>query len=410
MNASDTNSPAPPSVPQIVVFSGLAFALCVTYELARSPVESLFLEAYTVRGEPYAWLAVAIAAVAAVTVYNRYSARVELAKVFGAVAWLSAGILAGLLLLVRLKLPGAEMLLYVWKDVYIVVLFEIFWTVANTRFGVASARWTYGFFCVVGSLGGYVGGQWVAAYAQTWGIEGLLWTVVSLLVLTALARNALGQTTAPVRKEHKVAVGLQVLKESRYLVWMLMLIAIVQIVINLVDFQYKGFLEMTYPDAAERAAVGGEVYSWISIGAVVLQLLTGPILTVIGVRLTLLFIPLVIAGSVMAFVIAPRFLTVVLAKVAGKCFDYSLFRAGKEILYIPLSYEEKTQGKAFVDMMTYRVAKGVASLLALVLIAIDGVSWLSALILSLVALWFAVTVPITKRYQRRLEREKEAAL
>ena len=44
-------------------------------------------------------------------------------------------------------------------------------------------------------------------------------------------------------------------------------------------------------------------------------------------------------------------------KVASKAFDYSLFRAAKEILYIPLSHPERTQGKTFVDMMAYRMAK-----------------------------------------------------
>ncbi len=33
-----------------------------------------------------------------------------------------------------------------------------------------------------------------------------------------------------------------------------------------------------------------------------------------------------------------------------KALDYSLFRAGKEMLYLPLSYGEKTRGKALVDI------------------------------------------------------------
>lgn len=48
----------------------------------------------------------------------------------------------------------------------------------------------------------------------------------------------------------------------------------------------------------------------------------------------------------------------VVAKSASKIFDYTIFKSSKEILYIPLSYEERTVGKAIVDMFSYRLAKG----------------------------------------------------
>ena len=66
--------------------------------------------------------------------------------------------------------------------------------------------------------------------------------------------------------------------------------------------------------------------------------------------------------------------------MASKAFDYSLFRSAKEMLYIPLSYEEKTRGKALIDMLAYRVAKGGASLLVAAMLALgiaSGVQWIT---------------------------------
>ena len=103
------------------------------------------------------------------------------------------------------------------------------------------------------------------------------------------------------------------------------------------------------------------------------------------------------------FAIAPRFATTALTKVAGKCFDYSLFRAGKEMLYIPLGYAEKTRGKALVDIMTYRVAKGFASLLAIGLTLLDMLPLVTTLCLFCVGLWFIITWRVTRRYHQRLE-------
>jgi ATP/ADP translocase len=102
--------------------------------------------------------------------------------------------------------------------------------------------------------------------------------------------------------------------------------------------------------------------------------------------------------------------TVVVLKVASKVFDYSLFRAAKEILYIPLSYSEKTQGKALVDIMTYRLAKGGASLLVLVLVALDLSASSVGLAIGLIGLWWWLTLVIVRRYRTLVSRAEERSL
>ena len=100
-----------------------------------------------------------------------------------------------------------------------------------------------------------------------------------------------------------------------------------------------------------------------------------------NVPIVMLLIPSVLLGCVIGAAVLPRMITVAVVKVASKAFDYSIFRAAKEIFYIPLSHTEKTQGKAFVDMMTYRVSKGLVSLLLLFLGAIStGAIWLFTMV------------------------------
>jgi len=53
-----------------------------------------------------------------------------------------------------------------------------------------------------------------------------------------------------------------------------------------------------------------------------------------------------------------------------KACDFSLFGVLKEMLYIPLSQEEKFQAKAIIDVFAYRSAKAVASCLILLLPAV----------------------------------------
>jgi len=318
-----------------------------------------------------AWIAVGCTATVVVLFYNRVAEGSQLRDLFLGTVGFSILTLVLLLAAVAAQVPYASFALYVWKDVYIVILVEIFWTFANATHGTKSARWTYGLFCVMGSFGGISANLGVGYLAAWVGTENAVWLLVPLLFFTAslatglpeLARQGAHDGGAP----RTFGKGLQLIRNSPYLTLILVLIVLVQVVVTLIDYQYNRMIEEAYPDQDARTAIMGQVYAFIDGASLVLQLGTGLVLARLGVSKVLAMIPLILASAVSAFVIAPRFITMAVAKVASKCFDYSLFRAAKEILYIPLNYDEKTQGKAVIDMLTYRVAKGGASLLIMVI-------------------------------------------
>jgi len=124
---------------------------------------------------------------------------------------------------------------------------------------------------------------------------------------------------------------------------------------------------------------------------------TGLILKLIGVRWALLAVPATLGAGLAAYALAPGFGTIAFAKVASKALDYSIFRAAKEILYIPLSYEEKTQGKALADVLAYRVAKGATSFLLMGLAALALGDWALAPAFGFLAIWVVLTVALTRR-------------
>jgi ATP/ADP translocase len=88
------------------------------------------------------------------------------------------------------------------------------------------------------------------------------------------------------------------------------------------------------------------------------------------------------------------------AKFASKVFDYSLFRAAKELLYIRLSRAERSQGKAVVDMLTYRSAKAGAAALVGVLVAVAPAEGVTLLALGLLAAWGLLAGIVSRRYAR----------
>ncbi len=116
----------------------MAFVVLAGYECARSPAKAILggAEAPVVsanghvesaadrtrRRMPSALLLVVLGVIAVVSVYNRYSSRVSLPFLVGAVIALSAGTLVLVQVALAAGLPGARYAVFVWKDVYIVLV------------------------------------------------------------------------------------------------------------------------------------------------------------------------------------------------------------------------------------------------------------------------------------------------
>jgi hypothetical protein len=66
-----------------------------------------------------------------------------------------------------------------------------------------------------------------------------------------------------------------------------------------------------------------------------------------------------------------------------------------------LSYVEKTEGKALVDLLTYRVAKGLASGMLLWLAATGlGAAAIAPVVLAMLGAWLVLAAIIGRRFSR----------
>ena len=79
---------------------------------------------------------------------------------------------------VSAQIPGAVFLLFIWKDIYIVVIIELFWSFANSSLKYNSARWLYGLFCFLGGIGAVTGDAITVWLSQNdWHLLESLWFV-----------------------------------------------------------------------------------------------------------------------------------------------------------------------------------------------------------------------------------------
>ncbi len=394
---------------QSLLLSFLAFAILGSYEIARPAAESIFLSQHQASALPGVWLLVAVAVTFTVSFYNLFSARVPLPRLMAACSLISALSLLGVQGALKLKLPGTAYALYLWKDLYIVILIELFWTLSNTLLELKSARWLYGLFCAAGSLGAISGARSLRFFMNRygWETEEALWLLLPIFLLVAGLALLLKAGKRPTQETSSDwREGFKVLKGSRYLLYLLLLILSVQWIITLVDYQFNSLVEQLFAQEKERTFAISRVYEYINYGALLMQLLTGLILKGLKVTGVMAGIPLIIGGSLLALLFNPGFLFAAVAKISGKVLDYSLFRAAKELLYLPMNYSEKTQGKALVDMLSYRLAKGGVALLLQGLLALGAVKLLPYVTLVQVVIWGLLVWLLLRQYHLRLSKRR----
>lgn len=380
--------------------------MCIiaSYGFARPVTDSLFVQHHGAANLPKVYLLSPFVTAIAMGIYNHFNTRYSLLRLLGFSAMISMAAMLVCLSLYQLKLSGSVYMLYIWREVYMVLMVEIFWSLADSLFSLKTARKSYGLVLAIGSIGG-LSNLLVGVAAHAYGTEMALLGVIPCLgacaLLTLAFSKTLGVKPVFVEKSKKKfgARGLSIVMGSKYLLPLLFLIAIVQISISLIDLQFNTFLQVSYPETDTRTAVIGQIHTIDNLIAAFLQFFAGYIIKILGMGGVFVGIPLVIGIVLLSFIAAPRFLTAAILKITSKCFDYSIFRASKEMLYIPLSPLEKTQGKALIDILVYRVAKSSAALLMIFLLAFSWAAYSMHIVFCLMMIWIFLAVLIVKRYK-----------
>ena len=96
--------------------------------------------------------------------------------------------------------------------------------------------------------------------------------------------------------------------------------------ITAIDYDFKMAVEAAFPDKFERRGALADVYSTINVLALVLGFWGGAVLSFLGLRNTLVAIPLILGTCILSFVIFPAYGVMMVTKIASKSMDYSIFQ------------------------------------------------------------------------------------
>jgi AAA family ATP:ADP antiporter len=379
-----------------------SFLITAEASITKPVAHSLFMEAFGVKFFPYVWIAVIPASFFFVTLYNIFVVKI------GCFRMLFLTVATGAIVNMTTasyvhEFQSWPFLFYIWKDIYIMLMFQQLWSVINSTVHLAKARYLYGLVFGFGGLGSMLASMVPGFLALRIGTEKLLYFSIPFFLFLLVAyfflmrvRKRIDHVESIVFDDKRASdfyEGISLIKNSSLLRFILLIVVAMQATSTLLDYQFNVYVANFLTTTNERTAYFGWFFGLVNIVNVLAQLFgTFFLIEMIGLKRCHLSIPVFLASALLSFLVFPSFGLIAFTYGSIKALDYSIFGVVKEMLYIPLGIDQKFKAKAVIDVFMYRSAKAIASLAILVL----PLLWIDYVTLFLFVIW---TTAVAARFR-----------
>jgi AAA family ATP:ADP antiporter len=344
-----------------------------------------------------------------------------------------------------------------------VVLSLLFWSFANQVCSVAEAKKFYPLFGMFANVALVVSGNFVTYVAEmrkTMPVEegvdpwqtSLVYLMSGCLIsgglllaaFTYMQRcvvndpNLVEQTqTKKAKSKSNMSMGdsLRYLAKDTYILDLGVLVIGYGMAINLIEVTWKSRLKMQYPEANDYAAFMGKYSTATGMLTIVLMLVGQRFLAWFGWGVTAVCTPVVCLTTGVCFfslILFPAMwdpvavslgvdallLSVLVGtaqNVGTKATKYGMFDPTKEMAYIPLDAEQKTKGKAAIDVIASRMGKSGGSLIQQFLILFLGTlsacaPYIGIFLLAITLVWIRAVTRLNTQFLALTQKEKTSSI
>lgn len=406
---------------RVGVMASLLFFLIAANNLIKIVRDSIFLSHHAVSELPYLYILVAFLAAAIIATYTKYTATLSVIRlILGTNAVILSNIICFWLLLTYFSSGWIYYAFYIWSAIVSVIAVAQLWTLAEQIFSLEGGKRSFGFLSAGGTVGGTLAGfgvkwflpQSVESHHLLWVIAGLYLAPSALLlwarhrIVGNISKSELGISDKP-EETRASSIG-ELLAGSTYLKTIAILIFVSVIVSTLIDFQFKSAAKQAYPSAGALTVFFSSYYGWLSVATFFVQVvLTGKILTTVGLKPSLYLTPGTLLIGSLAITIWPGLPAVVLTRMADGALRESIYRSGMESLYMPLSGKVKKTVKTFLDVVIERIGDATAGFIILLALSFTGsyYTYLQFACVALIALWMLMIALLRTRQLEPLNAE-----
>ena len=396
----------------VLLFTNFFLIITALYHL-KPASRSIFISALSADQLPYVWIATALGLGLIISVYHRIVERYARIRVV-------LGTCATVIVLLLVFFPGMRepgqalaFSFYVFVDMLSVILVEQFWSLTNTVYTPEEGKRWYGLIATGGLLGGVAGGAlsafWIEQMQlQTMDLLPVAAGIIFLLMLLTLLMGRLGLYVEHQGVRDNGAAhdgGWRAILRHRYLFLIASLLLLAQVVEPLVEFQFMKVVESEILEREARTAYLGSFFSLLSGVAIGVNLLLTPLIhRWFGAIGGLLAQPSAVLLGSLYYMSSGTLVAGAFLKIADRGLSYSINRASKELLYVPIEPLLIFQAKAWIDMFGYRLFKVFGSVMILLLTQWSpwtvGAAQLGWLVLAVCGMWMFTLYRLHGEYAR----------
>lgn len=394
------------------------FLIIQSLWIIKPVVNAQFISRVGIDKLPLVFLLVAVTALALATAYSKLLHRLPLGKIMVRTYLVSIICLLtfGILLQFGLFPDWMSYLFYIGVALFGLITTSQFWLLANLVFTSLEAKRLFGFIGAGAIAGGISGGYVTTALTQFMDSNYLLFIATALLLVSLMINQNIWHSF--VAAEHHTPqvqntktlheFPLRLIRNSKHLSYLALIIGISVVVAKLVEFQFSAIASHHISDPDKLTAFFGFWFSTANAVSLGIQLLvTQRMVGFLGVGRSLFILPGALIISSAVVLKSPMLWAGTTLKVLDISLKQSINKAATELLILPVPLAVKSQAKTFIDVFVDTTATGIGGLMLIFLInGMDlSIRAVSLLVLVLIGLWIYFAIRARKEYVLAFKRQ-----
>jgi AAA family ATP:ADP antiporter len=301
---------------------------------------------------------------------------------------------------------------FVWASVFNLFAVSVFWGFMADLYRSDQGKRLFGFIGVGGTLGALAGAQLTKSLAAPLGPVNLVLGAALILEAAVFCMRRLlrlfhvdeESSRDPGRPPGRgVLEGIRLVSKSPYLLGICLFLLLYSISSTFLYFEQARIVRAAFTDPAAKTAYFANIDFWANLVTAITQvLLTGRILSRLGITTGLSALPAVTAGALAAVAAAPTAAMMTIVQVVRRSTEFAVVRPSREVLYTVTTREEKYASKSLIDTFVYRGGDAIGAWTDQLLKALNvAMGTLAAIFVPVAVGWVALAAFLGRR-QRAL--------
>jgi ATP:ADP antiporter, AAA family len=414
----------------LAMFASLFLILFTAY-LLKPAREMLILTEGTAEIRSYAVALQALLLLVFIPLYGKFSRGFDSYRYMQIVTSICVATLLGFALAGKAGL-AVSVPYFVWLGAYSVLIIAQFWAFASELYSREAGERLFVIVALGASLGAWLGSavsRELVNYLDAYGL--IIAGAVTLGLSSLPARRATLSVPEESRGQHEdtteseqasIFAGFQLVFSRRYLMLMALFVIMLNLVNTTGEYLLSAILENLYAEGSAAGSIdvdkgtyvgrfyGGFYFMVNLIGVLIQFFAVSRIIRYGGFSVAFLLTPVVVFLGYASLALLPIIGWFRFFKVAENSLDYSLQNTARQMLYLPLSRQEKYEARAVIDPFGQRIGDLLQA--GVIFAGLHLLSWKSQEFIPLAAGMAAVSlvlaVLIVRERSRLLQKSPQA--